>query len=175
MKEIFDKISSYNFFNYLFPGFIYSVVYEHYYGYKIVEGDVIIQLFISYLIGMIISRIGSLFIEPVLRKTKFLKFATYHEFIQAEKKDSKIEVLSEINNTYRTLTSMCILIILTILGKYISICLKIDQSNNFVIIILMLLFLFLFSYRKQTNYITSRIRSLISQNTKNSIQKNKEE
>lgn len=175
MKEILDKISSYNFFNYLFPGFIYSSLYEYFYGCKIVEGDIIIQLFISYFIGMVISRFGSLFIEPFLRKINFLKFATYQEFVLTEKKGSKIEILSEVNNTYRTLTSMLLLLILTICWQYITVYLTLNKSYNFILLLIVLFFLFLFSYRKQTNYITSRIKSLINQNTNNSKQNNIEE
>ena len=56
-----------------------------------------------YFIGLIIIRIGSLAIEPALKRIRFVKFTSYTEFVKALKSDSKIDILSEINNYLRSL------------------------------------------------------------------------
>ncbi len=159
MRELLDKISSYNLFNYLFPGVLFAVLSKATTSYSFLQENLILGLFVYYFFGMVISRIGSLVIEPVLRKLSFLKFADYADFVEASKKDSKIELLSEINNMYRTLCSLFILLVLLRLYGFIGSKLAILKSANSYILAILLLVLFLFSYRKQTNYITKRIKA----------------
>lgn len=159
MKELLDKISSYNLFNYLFPGILFAVLSRVITSYSFLQENLIIGVFVYYFLGMVISRIGSLVIEPVLKKLSFLKFADYKDFIEASKKDSKIELLSEINNMYRTLCSLSILLVLLRLYELIESKLPILKSVNSYILAILILVIFLFSYRKQTNYITKRIKA----------------
>lgn len=160
MKEILDKISSYNLFNYLFPGVLFAFFAEKITGYSLLSTDIFTVFFYYYFIGLIISRIGSLLIEPFLKKVKFVKFSTYNEFVLASKVDDKIDLFSEINNTYRTLISMILLLIMISIFKHLSQFYSLLQELHPVIFLLILLLLFLYSYRKQTNYITNRINSV---------------
>jgi len=158
MKELLDKISSYNIFNYLFPGILFAVISEEFTAYRFLQDNLIIGAFVYYFIGLVISRFGSLFIEPLLRKLSFLKFTNYKNFVSASKKDAKIEVLLEINNMYRTLISMFVLIFLLKLYELIESNAPILKDWSTYILLTLLLGMFLFSYRKQTNYITKRIK-----------------
>ena len=158
MKELLDKISSYNIFNYLFPGILFAVISEEFTAYSFLQDNLIIGAFVYYFIGLVISRFGSLFIEPLLRKLSFLKFTNYKDFVSASKKDAKIEVLLEINNMYRTLSSMFALILLLKLYELIESIAPILKDWSTYILLALLLGMFLFSYRKQTNYITKRIK-----------------
>lgn len=109
----------------------------------------------AYFIGLLISRISSVIIEPILKKVKFVKFADYKDFVLASENDNKIELLSESNNMYRVFISLfVVLIIINIYEQLLQQLL--GEYTNFVVTVLLLL-LFLFSYRKQTNYITQRI------------------
>ena len=159
MKELLDKISSYNLFNYLFPGILFAVISEEFTAYSFLQDNLIIGAFVYYFIGLVISRFGSLFIEPLLRKLSFLKFANYKDFVSASKKDAKIELLSEINNMYRTLSSMFVLLLLLKLYELIESNAPILKDWSTYILLALLFAMFLFSYRKQTNYITKRIKS----------------
>lgn len=158
IKEILDKISTYNIFNYLLPGILFVFISKETIGLNLVQENNFIGVFLYYFIGMIISRVGSIFIEPFLKKVAFLKFSDYTDFVIASKKDSKIELLSEVNNTYRTLLSM--LLIIVCLRSYLYLKQKwgIAHNSTTIFIIAFLILLFLFSYRKQTNYITKRIK-----------------
>lgn len=156
MNDLMNKISSYNLFNYLLPGAIFIVFIEKITTYKILQSDMLINAFIIYFLGLIISRIGSLLIEPILKK--IVKFAKYEDFITASKEDEKINILSESNNMYRTFISLfSILIIFKLYDNYCLIC----KEYNIYIVLLFLLILFVFSYLKQTKYITKRVNSYV--------------
>ena len=157
MKELLDKLSSYNIFNYLLPGIVFVVLAGKLTHYSLIQADIVLGAFLYYFIGLVISRIGSLVIEPVLKKLSFVKFAEYKDFVAVSKDDPKLEILSESNNTYRTLTAMFLLLIsLKIYEKASSYFPRVSKWNAEIVVVL-LFFMFLFAYRKQTRYITQRI------------------
>jgi len=159
MKELLDKLSSYNIFNYLLPGVLFSVLASKMTELELIQKDIVVGVFVYYFVGLIISRFGSLIIEPLLRKTKFLKFADYKDFIQASAKDGKIEILSEANSMYRTFIATFLL--LGLMKLYFLLATKwsfLTDWSDWILVIL-IIGMFLFSYRKQTNYITKRINS----------------
>jgi hypothetical protein len=157
MKEILEKISSYNLFNYLLPGTVFVFVLAKISEHNFIQKDLLIGAFLYYFIGLIISRIGSVIIEPLLKKWNFLKFAEYSDFVIYSKKDDKIDVLSETNNMYRTIIALIISLILVKGFDWITMKIGMNEIWQSVIVLTLMLSLFLFSYRKQTNYITKRI------------------
>ena len=157
MKSVIEKLSSYNIFNYLLPGVLFAGLGEQITSFSLVHKDWIIGMFIYYVTGLVISRIGSLILEPLLKKIEFVRFADYKEYVQAVEVDSKIEVLSEQNNMYRTLSSLLIVLV------FLKICDELkhlwplsDDANGFIILAVLLL-TFLLSYRKQTQYVVKRV------------------
>ena len=159
MKEILDKLTSYNLFNYLLPGVIFSILITELTEYNFIQENIIIGAFLYYFIGMTISRIGSLVVEPILKEIGFLKFADYKDFINASKKDKKIEILSEANNTYRTFISMFFNLILLKGYNLLEIKFSWLKDSQPIIISIILLIIFFLAYRKQTDYVTKRIKS----------------
>lgn len=157
MKDIFDKLTSYNIFNYLFPGVLFVIITKATTDYNFVQVDNLMGAFLYYFIGMTISRIGSIIIEPFFKKLKFLKFSEYKDFVIASRKDGKIEILSEVNNTYRTLIAMTFSLLLLKSYNYFDLIFKLGNSISLFILTIMITVLYVFSYRKQTNYITKRI------------------
>lgn len=159
MKDLLDKLTSYNIFNYLFPGVVFTVILSKVTPYNLLQQDFIVGAFLYYFIGLVISRIGSLLIEPFLKYINFLKFSDYPDFVKASKVDEKIDTFSEVNNMYRTITSMFLTLVLikgfVALSKYWLFL----KNWEITILTLFLLTLFLFSYRKQTSYITKRIEA----------------
>ena len=73
MKELIDKLSTYNIFNYLFPGVLFAYILSKVSSYDLIQKDLVTGVFLYYFIGLVISRIGSLFIEPFLKKNKILE------------------------------------------------------------------------------------------------------
>jgi len=159
MKEIIDKISSYNLFNYLFPGIVFVILISQFTSYDLYQENNLFGVFLYYFIGLVISRFGSLIIEPILQKSSFVKFAKYSDYIHASDKDKKVELFSEINNMYRTLISLLILTLLAKLYEIIAIYFKFSQVLSNVLLIITLLIIFIFSYRKQTKYVVKRVDS----------------
>ncbi|MFH1954696.1 MAG: hypothetical protein ABIL06_24170 [Pseudomonadota bacterium] len=159
LKELLSKLSSYNLFNYLLPGVIFVAVASKVTRYSFIQEDIVIGLFLYYFIGLVVSRFGSIVIEPILRGVSFLKFADYNDFVSASKKDEKIEVLSEANNTYRTLCSLFILLLLLKGYERIEDRFVFLKDYGGMIVLALLLVMFLFAYRKQTLYIIKRIKA----------------
>ena len=166
MKDIIDKISSYNIFNYLFPGILFCILSKEVTGYDFIFSDIILGVFCYYFIGLVISRIGSLVIEPILKKIKFVVFSHYTDFIDASKSDPKIELLSETNNMYRTIVSLILILIILRLYSILEINFPIFITIRWVFIALLLLALFLFSYKKQTKYIFDRVKRTVEKENK---------
>jgi len=164
LEKLLEKLTSYNLFNYLLPGIIFSVLLEETTNYSIIHKDIVVEAFLAYFIGLVISRISSIVIEPLLKKIKFVKFADYNDFVLASKNDKKIELLSESNNMYRVFISL--FFILTTVVLYEKFLQDIFVGYTRYIIIIGLLILFLFSYRKQTGFIVKQIEIFKDTETK---------
>ena len=61
-----EKVSEYNLFNYLVPGSVFLVAWRYVSGAVPFENNLLLFLLTAYFIGMVLSRIGSLIIEPAL-------------------------------------------------------------------------------------------------------------
>ncbi len=167
MSTLLEKISSYQIVNYLFPGICFVWLSDSLSLFKIplFTDRIIENFFIYYFIGMLINRIGSLIIEPFLRYIKFILFSKYEDYIEAEKYDKKISILSEINNNFRSLTSMSFIILLCFLYNNIANNTLLNYEFIKLILILSIFIIFLLSYKKQTKYIKNRV-DFIKSNTK---------
>lgn len=156
LKDLISRLSSYNLFTNLLPGILFVALLKEFTDFNLIFEPALLGLFLYYFIGIVINRIGSLVVEPILRKTKFLTFIDCQKFVKASKMDEKIEILSENNNMCRSLVSLCVLLLLAIGYEWLmSKCTFIDTHSN-VILIVLLFFIFLFSYRKQTKYVVKR-------------------
>ncbi len=163
MKDILDKITSYNLFNYLLPGVLFVVAISSITSYSFEQDNIVIGVFVYYFVGLIVSRVGSLVVEPLLKRARFLKFATYSNFVITTKSYGKTETLSETNNMYRTFVALFALLLVVkwyeLLAQHISFLAEYAVH----ILIVVLLVMFLFSYRKQTSYIKQRVESVTEQ------------
>ena len=157
MEKFLEKISTYNIFNYLFPGVVFCVICDKYLSIPLIQESIVNGVFLYYFVGLIISRFGSVAIEPLMKKLGLLEFCNYSDYVQATNKDEKIEMLSEINNMYRTILSMILVLAITVLYfSCLSVWPQISSLGKYGLIA-MLFVLFLLSYRKQTEYIIKRV------------------
>lgn len=148
MKKIIEN-EVYRTINHLFIGFLFAYFLKHTLSYDIAP-DLYTCAFVYYFSGVVISRIGSLVVEPLLQRIGFVKFGEYSKYVEASKHDSKIELFSHISENYRTFASLFITLIFLITADYVF-----PLSEN--IGYLASTFIFLSSYRKQVNYVTKRI------------------
>lgn len=182
IKSTVEKISSYDIFNNFFPGLIFCYIVEKFTRFSFNDGEIWERLFIYYFVGMIISRIGSIFVEKFLKsikiknkksKTKepFLMFAPYDDYIEASEKCSFINILNETNNIYRTVIAVFISAIGVKLYDWLIYDIIVHYGtygNNlaFIFICLLLIILFVYSYKKQTDYIKRRVEKYIGSKQK---------
>ena len=157
MQAVLEKISSYNIFNFLLPGTVFAFGSDKFTNTTFVQDDLLVAVFVYYFLGLVISRVGSLVIEPILKRTGFVSFADYSDFVDVSKKDATLATLSEVNNTLRTMISLSLIVIGTIAYDRVA-----AISSNFAsyapyVLLVSIFALFLFAYRKQTAYITKRI------------------
>jgi hypothetical protein len=159
MKDLLDKLSSYNIFNYLFPGVLFVIFVDLMTSYHLVQKNIVIGVFLYYFLGSVVSRVGSLVVEPLFRKSNLLDFAPYDDFVAASKLDDKIELLSEVNNMYRTLCALMLSVAVVVL--YAHAANYYDQLKTALpwVLIVSLFALYLLSYRKQTAYIVKRVKA----------------
>lgn len=164
MEELLTKISSCNIFNNLVPGAVFVSLLNFTGTYTFDFKSIVIELATYYFIGMIISRVGSIVVEPILKKMHIIKFSSYIDYVSASSIDDKIDVLSESNNLYRTIVAA--------LGLFIILFAIIELKEEFEIpanwitlpIVIIVFFMFVISYRKQSGYISNRISAVLSRN-----------
>src|SRR3989344_9085378 len=143
MDSILEKLSSYNIFNYLLPGVLFAVFGELATGYSFTYNDLLVALFLYYFIGLVVSRFGSLVLEPLAKRIGLVKFVEYPQFLKAAAVDPKIEVLSEANNTYRTLLSVFVLTILLKLYELLGVRWPFFAEQDIYILVVVLTVVFL--------------------------------
>ena len=170
MEKLLEKISIYHILNNLVPGSIFCLMLHRINGINMLSEKTIETVFVYYFVGMVVSRFGSLVVEPISIKFGIVKYADHHDYIAASPKDEMIATLLETNNLYRTIAASGLLVIL--IKVYIIIeqrfCFLSDARPYLVGIIVFVLFLL--SYRKQTAYIKSRVEKVI--NSDNEVKNN---
>jgi hypothetical protein len=159
MSELLNKISSYNIFNYLFPGIVFSAVASWMMHRSLPQENVFTAAFLYYFVGLVVSRFGSLVIEPLLKSVSFVHFVAYKDYVAASKMDDHLSVLSEVNNTYRTLCAAFTLLLFVkpyalLIGRF-----PILKEWDASVLAILLLVLFLYSYKKQTEYVVRRTKA----------------
>lgn len=175
MERLLDKLSSYQIFNYLFPGTIFINLVDLLTSIQIPHDRVEFTVFLYYMTGMILSRIGSVVIEPLYKGFCWVVFAVYKDYFEASKHDSKIDILSMENNTYRTLiatfTSLLVVYSLDLTQWF-----KEFNGTKYAapIYVALLIVLFSLSYRKQTSFVRRRVFHIVNKKDTDEIKDIKE-
>ncbi|MCW2412922.1 MULTISPECIES: hypothetical protein [unclassified Sphingobium] len=157
MDELLNKISSYNIFNYLFPGAIFAILASRFGIMQIPTDQIVGQLLWFYFVGMSVSRVGSVIAEPALRKASFINFVNYPHFLRASANDPKMEAMVEVANTYRTLATGFALLLIGMGSAFAVRSAGLPSAWQDKAMIAMLLALFLFSFRKHAAFVAQRV------------------
>ena len=161
MDKLLEKISSYNLLNNLIPGGVFCFLLRSICSIDILTESIVEALFMYYFVGMVLSRVGSIVVEPITKKVKLISHVDYSDYIVASEADSQIDILLETNNLYRTIVSCGLLTILvktyTLAERYLQVLSCVTPY----IISGLLVVLFLLSFRKQTNYIIKRVEHVV--------------
>lgn len=162
MNNFINLISSYNLLNYFLPGALLFAGAKYLLQIDIPLGSNFYTLVIVYFVGLFINRIGSLVIEPFFRKIGFLKFVEYEDFCKAENidKHGKLQILSRVNNSYRSYTVVFLIISFAAVVKIFKDC-KYCYPYIVLVVSLFSFLIFLFSYKKQTKYVASYVNNIV--------------
>ncbi|RLA54512.1 MAG: hypothetical protein DRR42_01645 [Gammaproteobacteria bacterium] len=157
MENILDKLSSYNFFTNLFPGILYCYLADSLFGLQLLQGDLLVGVFTYYFVGMVISRVGSLIVEELIKKGGLVEYVDHSSSIAAEKADPKLQTLLETNNGYRSVISLLFCLFITGIWTFLLSTSAWFERLSPWLILGGLLVLFIFAFRKQTSYIVGRV------------------
>lgn len=110
MESLLKKLDEYNVMINLLPGTFFGLMMNFLLAIEIPKINIFEEVIIYYFAGLIINRIGSIIVKPILKKVEFIKEAPYPEYIKAENQDLKVRTLSDVNNYFRTLLTSCLLL-----------------------------------------------------------------
>lgn len=154
METLLEKISQYDLFINLIPGYIcyYFLLMA---GYSLPVDDIFDKLIFCYVAGILIGRIGSLIVEPTCKAVGLVRFAPYPAYLAASREDNTIPILSGINNLYRNLLSVALIISIYVFmqNSYLA--------GSVVLLDLFILVLLVVAYHKQTGYVRHRVENVL--------------
>ena len=157
MQAILEKLSAYNIFSYLLPGLLFVSLGERLTSFSLIQRSWIVGIVLYYFIGLVISRVGSLIVKPILERVGFVKEAPFEDYVEASASDSRIGVLSTRNNLFRTLCAMVMMLIGLKIGEKVIGILPWGADVYDFIFLVGLFVLLLFSYRKQAQAVVRRV------------------
>ena len=161
MDGILEKLDSYNILTNLLPGAFFLVGLRLLVGLELPAKSVAEEIVLYYFVGLVISRIGSLVTEPLLKKVRWLEFAPHPDFIAASRLNPKINVLSEMNDHYRSLLTATVCIPAVWGAKLLTESCPFFAENWKWFLVFGVGVLFLFSYRKQTAYVRKHVEKAL--------------
>lgn len=153
LKSLSEKLSAYQLFNFIYPGAVFLGIL-HFHGKPLgILNEIWWFLLASYFLGMTISRFGSIVIEWLCLKLKWIAKYDVKRYSECMAKDSFTAVLLELTNIYRTICSMGTLLLIGTIFKY-------QQNDKCCVIIIEVLFvvLFLISFIKQHHYLENKLK-----------------
>jgi len=106
MKLLFDKLSSYSVLGRIFCGAVFAVLADKFLNYSLIQQNVVTGICFYYFLGLIISKIGLLIVEPFLKKISVLRCANNQDLLSAAEKDEKFEILLKMSSIYRSLGAL---------------------------------------------------------------------
>lgn len=157
LKLIAERLSQYHLLTNILPGTVLCIILQYIVGYNIILENYYQCAIVFYFVGLVNGRIGSLIVEPVLRKCHWLTFAPYKQYVRAEKLDNKLQTLNQDNNTYRSYVSVMFVSVMAYAYKHFLSIYSFIQNHEQIFLIVLLFVIFALAYRKQTGYIHKRV------------------
>ena len=166
MEKMIDKLGSYNILNNLIPGAVFSYLLLFATNYNLLQNSMGENLVLFYIIGMVLSRFGSVVIEPILKRCKVIKHADYSDYISASEKYNILETLLAVNNMFRTIVASIFVVVFAKGYSLLEYRIVFLSTITPFIVVVAILILFVFSYRKQTSYIVKTIEFINEEKSK---------
>lgn len=163
MGNVIEKLGSYQIMTNLLPGAFFGIAAKSLFGMPLPAANIAEEILIFYFAGLIINRIGSLVIRPILKKVKIIQEAPYADYMKAAKADMKLDVLSETNNYFRSVLTCFLLLPVVGIMRVLVMDVGWIGKNWKGCAVIFLAVLFLFSYKKQTDIVRKRVEGINNQ------------
>lgn len=150
---VLAKISSYQLFNFIVPGASLLTILKFLYNMEIgVDENLGYFMLASYVVGLTLSRIGSVWIEGIMVSLKWIDGYDVSKYIEARKENMIVETMLSLANLYRTMGSLfvCDIVVLLVTGRVEGYCLH-------YLVYAVLTCLFIASFIKQYSYFKKSI------------------
>lgn len=154
MEALITKISEYEIPNNLFPGVICCYLLKTVFNFDLMTDNDLENIFIWYAVCILIGRIGSLLVEPVLKK--IITFVKYEDYKKAIKINQDIEKISWKANTYRSLLALSLVMLIISFVCSFYYCTNIE-----IVVCIIMSVIFSLSYRKQVLYVVKGVNICI--------------
>ena len=161
MSAIIEKLDSYNILTNLLPGAFFCIMFNVIFGVSLASVNTLENVVMYYFAGLIIGRLGSLFIPKILINLRFVSYASRKDYVKAVKNDTKIAILSEASSYYRSLLACNFLLLLLWISSILPFNWDWINFSWRGIVTIPLVILFLFAFRKQNLSVSSRVSAII--------------
>ena len=154
MDEMIKKLSAYDLINILIPGWALAFTLKPCGYADITDDNLVSMIVISFILGVIASRVGSLVIEPIAIKFKLVRH-DYEHYARAQAADDKLGTLTSVSNMYRMLAGA--VVVLAVLALCASV---LDEHRNCIYVCLGMASFLLFSagWVKRERYVAHRVQ-----------------
>ncbi len=163
MSNIIEKLDSYQIMTNLLPGAFFGIVLRFLFELSLPMENIGEEILVYYFMGLVINRIGSLIVKPILKKAKFIQEISYSNYLKAVKVDVKLDILSETNNYFRSILTCFLLLPIVGLIKILTENVEWVSKSWKSCIIVVLIIVFLFAYKKQTDFVKKRAEAINAQ------------
>ena len=161
MDKILQALNQYDVVTCIIPGLVFCQLTDWMYCTKFMGTDAFNLLVTSYIFGLIISRIGSIIIEPFCEKVGIIHKAPYSEWVQAKKQDDEIDTITTKSTVYRSLSALIFFqMILYICWLFELQHIIFTRCGIFMLCLAAMGFIF-FAYRKQVSYVHKRVQCVL--------------
>jgi hypothetical protein len=116
-------------------------------------------LLVAFVAGVTTNRLGSLVLDPVLRRLKFLNPKDYDSFVASERADKKLETLVANHGLYRTFFTAGLIYLILVVGSHWFPSVASSNQLAFTLFVIGGMIVFLFAFRKEDGYIHTRIEA----------------
>lgn len=158
-KALIERISSYQIFNFLYPGLLITSVLGYKGVFSLDDMHIGFFLLFSYFAGMVASRVGSIIIEELLLWLEWINKPEYKRLNDAKQKEnSPVTLQLELCNMFRTLcASALLLLIVAFVQNFVPI--GYNTSCTFDLAVFLIFVIFLISFIKQYGYLNKCIEA----------------
>lgn len=159
MEKFLESLSSFNIFTNLVPGVVLVFLMRSFTSVDLFQQDILFGLVVYYFIGMLVSRVGSLILEPIFKRFGMIQFADHAAYVRSSKSDTLVQILLETANTFRSMLAVSICFITVVFFDAARLKFGFIDKQLHWIVGLGLSILFAFAWIKQSSYVKKRIEA----------------